>query len=138
MRLLLLLFTFLLMARKLYSFLLQGTEEIQVIYIGIFRAFCLLCQLMSCVIAQDYSAVPYCTTEKWFVHSFILFLLVNGVNTQQKISVTQVIRIKIRHQLIETQALHLTVTNYFNFCDSKYCFCICTQNFQFHKCSLVS
>ena len=45
------LFTSLLMARKLYSFLLQGTEEIWVIYIGIFRAFCLLCQLMSCIIA---------------------------------------------------------------------------------------
>ena len=44
-----LLFTFLLMARKLYSFLLQGTEEIWVIYIGTLRAFCVLCQLKSYV-----------------------------------------------------------------------------------------
>ena len=42
-----LLFTVLLMARKLYSFLLQGTEEIWVIYIGTCRAFCALRHLMS-------------------------------------------------------------------------------------------
>ena len=72
------------------------------------------------------------------------FVLVNGVNlsfnldhTQQKIPVTQVIRNKIRHYLIETQALHLTVTNYFNFCDNAYCFCICTQNFPLHIAELV-
>ena len=33
-----------------------------------------------CIIAWDYSAVPYRTTEKWFVHSSIRTPLVNGVD----------------------------------------------------------
>ena len=89
---------------------------------------------MSCMYVSYVTVLPkkdLCTLS---------FVLVNGVNlsfnldhTQQKIPVTQVIRNKIRHYLIETQALHLTVTNFYY----AYCFCICTQNFPLHIAEFV-
>ena len=99
----------------------------------------------ACIIAKDYSAVPYCTIENWFVHSFILFLLVNGVNLSFNLEYSAKNVCNPGHQNLSTPLINwnpgLTSNCYklFQFfCDSKYCFCICTQNFQFHKCSLVS
>ena len=58
------------MVQKLYSFLLRGTEEIWVIYIGTCRAFCVLCQLMS---YMEYHALQLYLTVLTSINCYELF-----------------------------------------------------------------